>query len=93
VVDMVLVDHVGDSGGFGEKLKAAERAGVISKKNREVLGVALEAGNAAAHRGNQPNSGDVNAVLDIVENLLQAVYHLESLADRLKLNTPKREPK
>jgi len=93
VVDMVLVDQVGDSGGFGEKLKAAENAGVISKKNREVLAAALEAGNAAAHRGHQPSNGDVNAVLDIVENLLQAVYQLDSLAERLKLNTPKRPRK
>jgi hypothetical protein len=93
VVDMLLVDQVGDTGGFDEKLKAAEAAGVIGRKNREVLAAALEAGNAAAHRGHQPSIGDVNAVLDIVENLLQAVYQLDAVAERLRLNTPKRSQK
>lgn len=90
VVDMVLVAQVGDAGTFADKLKAAEGAGVISKKNREVLAAALEAGNAAAHRGHQPSSANVNAVIDIVENLLQAVYQLDSLAEKLKNSTPKR---
>jgi Domain of unknown function (DUF4145) len=89
-VDIVLVEHVGDTGGFGQKLKAAESVGVISGKNSKVLAAALEACNAAAHRGHQPSTADVNAVIDIVENLLQAVYQLDSLADRLKQSTPKR---
>jgi hypothetical protein len=91
VVDMVLVAQVGDAGGFTEKLKTAETGGVISRKNREVLEAALEAGNAAAHRGHQSSPDDVNAVIDIVENLLQATYQLDSLAERLKKNTPKRQ--
>ena len=72
---------------------AAETAGVIGSKNRDVLAVALDAGSAAAHRGYQATADDVNAVMDIVENLLQAVYHLESLADRLKNTTPPRPKK
>jgi hypothetical protein len=91
VVDMVLVEQVGDAGGFGDKLKAAESSGVIGRKNREVLAVALEAGNAAAHRGHQPSPANVHAVVDIVENLLQATYHLDSVAQKLKQSTPKRE--
>ena len=90
VVDMVLVEKVGDIGGFAEKLRLAEEAGVIGSKNRNVLEAALDAGNAASHRGYQPTADDLNAVMDIVENLLQAVYHLESLADRLKRTTPTR---
>jgi len=90
VVDMVLVATVGDTGGFAQKLKAAEAAGVISKKNRQVLDAALDAGNAAAHRGHQPSTANVNAVIDIVENLLQAVYQLDSLAETLKKSTPRR---
>jgi hypothetical protein len=89
-VDIVLVEKVGDSGGFAEKLKTAEAAGILGRKNRQVLDAALDAGNAAAHRGYQATADDVNAVIDIVENLLQAVYHLESLADRLKRTTPAR---
>lgn len=90
VLDIVLVEKVGDIGGFAEKLKLAEAAGVVGSKNRKVLEAALDAGSAAAHRGYQPTADDLNAVMDIVENLLQAVYHLESLADRLKRTTPTR---
>lgn len=90
VVDIVLVEKVGDNGGFAQQLKAAETAGVIGSKNRRILEAALDAGSAAAHRGYQATADDVNAVIDIVENLLQAVYHLESLADRLKQSTPAR---
>jgi len=90
VVDLVLVEKIGDVGGFKDKLKAAEADGIIGSKNREVLDAALDAGNAATHRGHQATSDDVHAVMDIVENLLQAVYHLESLADRLKRATPPR---
>ena len=90
-VDMVMTDKVGDVGSFNNKLDKLEQTGVIGSQNREVLEAALDAGNAAAHRGYQPSKDDVNAVMDIVENLLQASYHLDSLAKRLKDTTPSRK--
>lgn len=90
VLDMVIVQKVGDVGGFSAKLKALEAAGFIGTKNREVLDATIDAGSAAAHRGYQPAADDMNAVMDILENLLQAVFHLETLAERLKRNTPGR---
>lgn len=89
-VDMVMTDKVGDAGSFAKKLDALEKSGVIGSRNREVLEAALDAGSAAAHRGYQPSTDDMNAVMDIVENLLQAAYHLNSLAERLKEATPRR---
>jgi hypothetical protein len=90
-VDMVMTDKVGDAGSFANKLDALEQSGIIGSRNRAVLNAALDAGNAAAHRGYQPSTDDTNAVMDIVENLLQASYHLSSLAGRLKQSTPKRK--
>jgi hypothetical protein len=90
VVDMVLLKEVGDIGSFAKKLEAAEKQGLIGKKSRSVLAAALDAGSAAAHRGYRASSEDVSAIMDIVENLLQAVYHLESLANSLKKKTPPR---
>jgi hypothetical protein len=49
-------DKVGDVGTFEQKLKALEDDGYVSKRNREVLDAALDAGNATAHRGHQFNS-------------------------------------
>jgi hypothetical protein len=93
LVDMLMVDKVGDIGTFDEKLKKLEGMGVISPDNREVLSAALDVGHAAAHRGHAPNFDDVNAVMDIVENLLHAVYVLPDVAKGLKQTTPARPAK
>jgi len=90
VLDMVFVDKIGDTGTFGEKLKQLESQGFISKKNREVLDAALNAGSAAAHRGYQPKLTAVQSVMDIVENLLQAIYVLDKQALEIKKSTPAR---
>jgi uncharacterized protein YutE (UPF0331/DUF86 family) len=91
LVDMAILDKVGDVGTFEQKLKALEDEGYVSKRNREVLDAALDAGNATAHRGHQFDSESVNQVMDIVENLLQAIYVLEPAAKKIKTATPARK--
>jgi hypothetical protein len=90
VVDMVMVEKVGDLGSFAMGLKELERQGFVSSKNREILDAALDAGSAAAHRGYAPKLEEVNLIMDIVENLLQAVYVLQDAAQKLKKSTPPR---
>jgi hypothetical protein len=89
LLDKVMVEKVGDVGGFAEKLKELEKTGYISAKNREVLESALDAGHAAAHRG-YATPTTVNIVMDIVENMLQALYVLHDAAAKLKKSTPPR---
>lgn len=91
LVDIAILDKVGDRGTFEQKLKALEGEGFIGKRNREVLAAALGAGNAAAHRGHDYKALEVNQVIDIVENLLQAIYVLEKAAENLKKVTPPRK--
>lgn len=88
-----MVEKVGDEGGFSQKLKSLEEAGYVSSKNRAVLEAALEAGSAASHRGYAAKADEVNAVMDIVENMLQAVYVLDEAAQKLKKATPPRPPR
>lgn len=90
IVDLVILDKVGDVGTFGEKLAALETQGYVGRKNREFVAAALEAGSAAAHRGVAPQVGDLNRVMDIVESLLESVYVLEEAAQRLRQVTPPR---
>ncbi len=90
LIDMVMVNRVGDVGNFPEKLSELQKKGFISEKNREVLDAALDMGNAASHRGHRPEAADVNTVMDIVENLLQAIL-LQGVARRLRESTPARE--
>ncbi len=93
LIDMLMLEKVGDVGSFVQKLEALERQGLIGKKNREVLAVALDAGNAAAHRGHKASKAEVDAVMDIVENVLQAVYQLEPLSKSIKKSIPPRKTK
>jgi Domain of unknown function (DUF4145) len=91
LLDMLMLAQVGDVGSFRQKLTALEKQGFIASNNAEVLSAALDAGNAAAHRGFKPASDDLRAVIDIVENLLQSVYHLKKVAAGLKKRTPTRQ--
>ena len=93
LLDVLMLDKVGDVGTFDEKLKQLEGLGFISSHNRKVLAAALDVGNAAIHRGHAPKADEVNAVMDIVENLLHAVYVLPDMAERLKKTTPQRPAK
>jgi hypothetical protein len=90
ILDMVLVDKVGDAGTFANKLKKLEEQGFVSRKNSEVLDAALDAGSAAAHRGYIPKTTVLYAVMDIVENLLQALYVLDTGVLEIKKSTPAR---
>lgn len=92
LVDMFMLDKIGDVGSFGKKLDALEKKGLLSTHNRDVLFAALDMGNAAAHRGHAATESEISAVMDIVENMLQAAYVFPDLAKKLKKATPPRRP-
>jgi hypothetical protein len=93
LVDMMIVEKVGDLGTFATGLKALEQSGFVSSKNREVLDAVLDAGSAAAHRGHAAKWENVNTTMDIVENMLHAIYVLPDAAQKLKECTPPRAPR
>jgi hypothetical protein len=90
LVDMLLTEKVGDVGTFKKKLHEFETKGFVSAKNRAVLDAVLDLGHAASHRGHAASEENVLAVMDIVENMLQAVYIFPAIEERLKDCTPKR---
>jgi Domain of unknown function (DUF4145) len=90
ILDLVILDKVGDVGTFSEKLAALEQQGYVGRKNREFVLAALETGSAAAHRGIAPKVDDLNRVMDIVESLLESIYVLEEAAKHLRDVTPSR---
>jgi hypothetical protein len=93
LIDMLMLDKVGDVGGFEQKLLSLENNGFLSSKNRDVLSAALEVGNAASHRGHAPSPSEVSAVMDIVENMLQSAYVFPKVAQDLRATTPTRPPR
>jgi hypothetical protein len=90
ILDLILVDKVGDVGRFSAKLKKLEEQGFVARQSRTILEAALDAGSAAAHRGYKPTPRQLNQVMDIVENVLQSVYVLEKAAEALRKTTPPR---
>jgi len=90
LVDMLLLEEVGDVGTFDAKLKALREKGVISERNRQVLLTVLDAGSAAAHRGYKPTRDELEVVMDVVENVLQSTHHLTLRAEELRKRIPER---
>jgi hypothetical protein len=80
LLDMFIVEKIGDQGSFKNKLQKLVDQKYISDSSRELLEVALEYGHATIHRGYQPNKDEINGVLDIIENIL----HSEALKAKTK---------
>ncbi|MDF3841702.1 DUF4145 domain-containing protein [Pseudomonas citronellolis] len=92
LIDLYMTETIGGDGGFGQRLGRLVDEGYLAKHAKDTLEAALEAGNAAAHRGHTPNIRDMGLVMDIVENLLQ-LHLLKGDAVKLKERTPQRPPK
>lgn len=90
VIDMVLVGLVGDVGGFDKKLSQMVFKGLLTEMSRSHMLAAIEAGNAAAHRGHIPDRADLHALLKICENLLYEHFVVPGQTQRLRANTPVR---
>ena len=90
-IDLALMENVGDVGGFEQKLREFEKKGNLSDRDRKIVMAALDAGHASAHRGYLPMPRDLDAVIHIVENLLQRIFVLDGAADQLEATVPKRQ--
>ena len=90
LLDIVMLECVGDVGSFDKKLDKMQQDGHIGTHHRAVIKAAVDVGNAASHRGFKPNAKHANDVLNIVENLLHTMINSKS-ADALKAATPPRK--
>jgi hypothetical protein len=93
IIERTMILKIGDQGSFPENLSAFESGGFLSRNHREYLKTALEAGHAAAHRAHAAEPDVINTVMDILENLLQAVFVLGSDAAKIRPQIPTRPPK
>jgi Domain of unknown function (DUF4145) len=89
IIDMFVLDKIGDIGTFQQKLKALVDGGYLGSQQKDILNVTLEAGSAAAHRGYKPSSEVLNHAVDVVESLLQS-YALEKMSHSVKAKIPLR---
>ncbi len=89
IIDVVITRTVGDQGNFSKGLDELKNKDLISKRDRDIIAAAVDAGSAAMHRGHLPKVDDVNVVIDIVERMIQAEI-LEAKAKELAATTPPR---
>ncbi|RZK48341.1 MAG: DUF4145 domain-containing protein [Pedobacter sp.] len=90
LLDIYIVDIIGDAGTFKQKLNKLVSDGIITTSKATVLETAIDAGNASAHRGYKPDKETLFQILDIVENLLQSEI-VDRNATHIKQKTPQRK--
>lgn len=90
LLDIYIVDKIGDNGSFNQKLNQLVSKNIITTAKSKVLATAIDAGNASAHRGYKPDKETLFQILDIVENLLLSEI-VDRNASQIKIKTPQRK--
>jgi hypothetical protein len=93
LLDIMLLEMLGDIGGFQQKLREAVNRRYFTPKQMDTINTAIEAGHAATHRGFRPTEEQLYDVLDIVEHALMGQYALAETSGRLKKSVPGRTGK
>jgi Domain of unknown function (DUF4145) len=93
ILEQTMIAKVGDDGSFDDKLNAFASKGFISFIQRDAMKHALELGHAAMHRGFQPDEGELSKALEIVENVLAAIYCHTPSAPEITKRVPLRKPR
>ena len=93
LLEMVMIDKVGDKGSFNANLKAFQDEGYISTKQKEVIEPVLEAGHATMHRAFKADKRDVVHLMDVTESIIETIYINESRVKRLAKKIPPRSKK
>lgn len=90
VLDIYIVDKVGDVGTFKQKLNRLVEKGFIASSKVKSLEAAIDAGNASAHRGYKPEKEILLKIMDIVDNLLESEI-IDRESELIKKKTPNRK--
>lgn len=90
LLEIVMIDKVGDKGNFSANLRAFRESGYISPKQEEVIKPILEAGHAAMHRAYKPDRKDVVQLMDVTESIIETIYINESKLHTISQKIPAR---
>jgi len=83
VLDLLILDKIGDIGSFKQKIQKLEDDGHITNAEAQLIDAVIEAGNASTHRGYAPITKDLNHVMDILEAILDKLYVAEGRQQKL----------
>lgn len=88
LLERVMVEHIGEDGGFAEKLKRFEENGYVTALHADSLRKVLDIGHASAHRAYFPNEEDVRTCVEVVKHLMHGLYALHPKVQEMSQNTP-----
>ncbi len=74
LLEMVMVEVIGDHGTFKKNLSKLKDEGFISKYQYEAIDKVIEAGHASMHRSYKASSSEINSIMDITENVIESIY-------------------
>jgi hypothetical protein len=92
-VDVLMVQFVGDIGGFEQKLKKMVETGHLTKAQSETLDIVIDAGSAVAHRGFRPSRELLVEMVVTMETIIRELYISGPMMKALKLRIPPRPPR
>ena len=87
VIEVTMVEFVGDKGGFEPKLKRLLDQGIITEKEKDALSAVIDFGHAAVHRQQDPTAQNVQILIELVETLLRRLFVMPHQASELRRNT------
>ena len=93
LIETVMIAKSGDHGTFSRNMEEFEKAGYVSKIQKERVEAILEAGHAAIHRAFKPSNDDVVTLVDITEHIIETVYLHEGKIKELKKRVPPKKAK
>jgi len=68
-LDKLIVEKIGDVGGFAAKVEKLVERGIITADDKELLMAVVDAGSASAHRGYTPSGKAITHMMEITEHI------------------------
>ena len=97
-LDQLIVEKIGDTGCFDQKVQKLVRENIIDEDEKEMLLAVIDAGSASAHRSYSPELSAIKHMMDILETIFYKLLiepkkkeELKAKAKELRKLTPKRE--
>lgn len=76
---------------FGEKLRRLVDDGRISRDERKILAILVDAGGAAAHRSWRPRRDQLDTMLDAIESFLHRAFIVNQGIGKLEVSVPTKQ--
>lgn len=88
-----MIQIVGDTGSFEQKLKLMQEKGHLSDHQRDMLSTVIDAGSAAAHRGFKPPRDLLQEMLVVMESVIRDHYITRPMLAEMKRFIPPKPPR